>query len=187
MGGVRVPLPRSGTPFAQSNTHRSLKLLCIVERVGCWPEMPVVVGRLERVASVGDRAGGGLHPVRDGRREPRHHAHLGGGLGDDLGRSTDVIPALGAALSAMLYIPERDILVVITAANMLATFKLTDNKPLPLVKAKLSVGRDGLLDSCFCGLGLLACVSNDQVVRVNDLIEDNEADDESDKEADLAM
>jgi hypothetical protein len=45
------------------------------------------------------------------------------------------------------------------------------------VSAKLSVGRDGLLDSCWCGLGLLACVSNDQVVRVNDLVEDNEADD----------
>ena len=45
------------------------------------------------------------------------------------------------------------------------------------MSAKLSVGRDGLLDSCWCGLGLLACVSNDQVVRVNDLVEDNEADD----------
>ena len=98
-------------------------------------------------------------------------------MGDDLGRSSDVIPSLGAALAAMLYIQERDLLVVITVQNHLSTWKLTDNKPVAMLKTKLSVGRDGLMDSCWCGLGLLACVSNDQVVRVNDLIEDNEADD----------
>ena len=99
------------------------------------------------------------------------------GTGDDIGRSSDAIPSLGAPLAAMLYIPERDLLVVITVQNQLTTFKLADNRPVQMLKAKLSVGRDGLMDSCFCGLGLLACVSNDQVVRVNDLIEDNEADD----------
>ena len=51
-------------------------------------------------------------------------------MGDDLGRSSDVIPTLGGAVAAMLYLPERDTLVVITKASMLCTFKLTDNKPV---------------------------------------------------------
>ena len=94
-------------------------------------------------------------------------------MGDDLGRSSDVIPAIGAAVTAMLYLQERDTLVLITAQAMLLTYKLTDNKPQKILNVKLSVGRDGLTDvPCWVGTGQLAYVCGDQLVRVQDLMEE---------------
>ena len=81
-------------------------------------------------------------------------------MGSDIGSCTDVITSLGAALKAMHYLHERDLLVTITAQSNLATYKLTDNKPQNLVKVKLSVGRDGLLASCWCGTGVCHRHSN---------------------------
>ncbi|KOO26905.1 intraflagellar transport protein 140-like protein [Chrysochromulina tobinii] len=95
-------------------------------------------------------------------------------LGDDLGRASEAIPTLGGAVGAMLYLPERDTLVVVTMSAMLCTFKLTDNKPTPLVKSKLSVGREGFQAAAWCGVGQLAIVSADAVVRVNDLLDDED-------------
>ena len=60
-------------------------------------------------------------------------------MGDDLGRSSDVIPSLGGAVAAMLYLVERDTLVVITRASVLCTFKLTDNKPVQARSLRPSV------------------------------------------------
>ena len=95
-------------------------------------------------------------------------------MADDMGRCVEVIASLGGAVGAMLYLPERDTLVVVTQAATLCTFKLTDNKPAALVKSKLSVGRDGFRAAAWCGLGQLAIVSADGVVRVSDLLDDED-------------
>ena len=95
-------------------------------------------------------------------------------MGDDLGRCSEVIPPLGGAVGALLYLPERDTLVAVTKNAMLCTFKLTDNKPVALVKSKLSVGREGFQSASWCGVGQLAIVSADAVVRVNDLLDDED-------------
>jgi hypothetical protein len=189
-----------------------------------------------------------------------------------MGSSSEVIPSLGAPLMAMLYLHERDLLVVITTQSLIATYKLSDKTPTNLVrttpahpaatdtaptlaaappspphhhphrrttttsssttttssssstaaaaavartdsfsaprhrrvvaappppplapspaaaqrrvrralgvcarqiKTKLSVGRDGMMASAWCGVGLLAYVCNDQVLRVQDLKDDD--------------
>ena len=90
-------------------------------------------------------------------------------MGDSLGRCSDVIPSTGHPLAALLYMNEKDLLVVISKASMLATYKLAENKPVGLVKMKLAVGPKGLLDVSWCGVGQLAVVSDDMFVRVQDL------------------
>ena len=56
---------------------------------------------------------------------------------------------------------------------MLATYKLTDNKPQPLLRVKLSVGREGMLDIALAGAGQLAFVSADPIVRFYNLQSDD--------------
>ena len=59
----------------------------------------------------------------------------------DGGQCSDCIGGLGASVAAMLYDEGSDILVLLLANSMLATFKLTDNKPAPLNKVwPLSIG-----------------------------------------------
>jgi hypothetical protein len=52
----------------------------------------------------------------------------------DAGQCSDAIGGLGASVAAMLYDEASDILVLLMANSVLATFKLTDNKPAPLNK-----------------------------------------------------
>jgi hypothetical protein len=56
---------------------------------------------------------------------------------------------------------------------VLATYKLTDNKPQPLLRVKLSVGREGMLDIALAGAGQLAFVSADPIVRFYNLQSDD--------------
>ena len=93
--------------------------------------------------------------------------------GDAMGHSSDAIPSAGSPVAAMLYHVEKDALVVISKAHTLSQYTLVDNKPKQTYKAKLSVGRDGLLDAIWAGDGQLALVSADQVVRVYNLPQDD--------------
>ena len=93
--------------------------------------------------------------------------------GDDLGHCNDAITGLGSAIGTMLYYAEKDILVIITKLNIMAQYKLTDNKPSQILKVKLSVGKEGLLGATWAGPGQLAFVSGDQVVRFSDMNNDD--------------
>ena len=83
--------------------------------------------------------------------------------GDDMGHSSDAIVGLGSSIAAMLYYAEQDQLLIITKMHVLAQYKLADNKPVQIVKCKLSVGKEGLVDALWAGPGQLALVSADQV------------------------
>lgn len=54
----------------------------------------------------------------------------------DAGQCVDAIGGLGASVAAMLYDEGCDVLVMLLTNSVLATFKLTDNKPAPLNKVR---------------------------------------------------
>lgn len=89
----------------------------------------------------------------------------------DGGQCSDCIGGLGASVAAMLYDEGSDILVLLLANSMLATFKLTDNKPAPLNKVKLSLGRDGIQSAIWAGAGHFAVASGDSIVRLQNVAE----------------